>query len=282
MPRDGALTETVRAVPWSSGQWCCYYHDNAERLLPLPWRLGAELTDEERAAVIDSIQDFQLGEQSEGHNLLKRAAAYAERADDPEYLEAMRLFVGEEQRHAATLARFLSRANVPLLARSRLDSVFRLLRRLAGLELCISVLLTAETIGKVYYQALRRATGSVLLRRICDQLLRDEVQHIRFHAERLALLRSKRARWRVWLAHGWHWVLFGGTCLVRWVKHRRALRAGGLGLWAFWRACRLEAGRVLRLMNPRTYAQASAGPPPARRSGRRNRGAGWLHRAAGP
>jgi hypothetical protein len=263
MPRDGTPPETLRAAPWSSGRWCCYYHDNAERLLPLPWGRGPELTHEERAAVLASIQDFQLGEQSEGRHLLRRAAAYAERADDPEYLEAMRLFVGEEQRHAATLARFLRLAGAPLLTNSRLDTVFRLLRRLAGLELCISVLLTAETVGMVYYQALRRATGSALLRRICDQLLRDEVRHVRFHAERLGLLRRRRARWRVWLARGWHRVLFGGTSLVLWLKHRRALRAGGLNFWSFWKACRLEACRVLRLMEARPLAPAlvrKAGP----------------------
>src|SRR5437588_7558138 len=107
MPCDQVQTGTVRAAPWTSGQWCYYYHRNAERLLPLPWKRGAGLTEAERDAVAASIQDFQLGESSEGRNLLRRAADYAERADDPEYLEAMRLFVREEQRHARDLGRFL-------------------------------------------------------------------------------------------------------------------------------------------------------------------------------
>ncbi len=256
-----AQTGAVRAAPWSSGQWCCYYATNAERLLPLPWRRGAELTDAERDAVAASMQDFQLGESSEGRNLLRRAADHAERADDPEYLEAMRLFVREEQRHARDLGRFLRLAGVPLLGHSRLDSAFRLLRRLAGLETAIGVLLTAETVGKVYYLALRRATGSVLLRRLCEQLLRDEVRHMRFHAERLALLRRGRARWRVWLAHARHRVLFGGSCLLVWAKHRRALRAGGFGLRSFWRACWGEMGRVLKWMDPRRGAGAEARKP---------------------
>src|SRR5437763_14423701 len=230
MPCDQAQTGTVRAAPWTSGQWCYYYHRNAERLLPLPWRRGAELTDAEREAVAASIQDFQLGESSEGHNLLRRAAQHAERADDPDYVEAMQLFVREEQRHARMLGRFLHLAGIEPLKRSRLDTAFRLLRRLAGLVLSITVLLTAETIGKVYYRALRRATGSTLLRRLCEQLLRDEVRHMRFHAERLALVRRGRARWRVGLAHAWHRLLFGATCLLVWGKHRRALRAGGLGV----------------------------------------------------
>jgi hypothetical protein len=260
MPCQQAQTGMVRAAPWTSGQWCYYYHRNAERLLALPWRRGAQLTDAERDAIAGSLQDFQLGESSEGRNLLRRAAQYAERADDPEYLEAMRLFVREEQRHACVLGRFLHLAGIEPLKQSRLDSAFRLLRRLAGLALSISVLLIAETIGKVYYRALRRATGSVLLRRLCDQLLRDEVRHLRFHAERLAIVRRGRARWRVGLAHAGHRLLFGGTCLLVWLKHRRALRAGGLGFRGFWRECRQEMQGVLRIMDPRGYRWAREHP----------------------
>jgi hypothetical protein len=256
MPCERAPTGTVRAAPWTSGQWCYYYHRNAERLLPLPWRRGAELTEAEREAVAASLQDFQLGESSEGRHLLRRAAGYAERADDPEYLEAMQLFVREEQRHARTLGRFLRLAGIEPLQRSRLDTAFRLLRRLAGLVLSIVVLLTAETIGKVYYRTLRRATGSALLRRICDQLLRDEVRHMRFHAERLAIVRRGRARWRVWLAHAGHRLLFGGACLLVWCKHRRALRAGGLGFGSFWRECWREMRGLLKVMDPRGWRWA--------------------------
>ncbi len=260
MPCSQVQTVAVRAAPWTSGQWCAYYHRNVERLLPLPWRRGAQLTEAERQAVAASLQDFQLGESSEGRNLLRRAEQYAERADDPEYLEAMRLFVREEQRHACTLGRFLHLAGIEPLKRSRLDSAFRVLRRLAGLVLSITVLLIAETVSNVYYRALRRATGCVLLRRICDQLLRDEVRHIRFHAERLAIVRRGRARWRVALAHAGHRLLYGGTCLLVWLKHRRALRAGGLSFRGYWRECRQEMRGVLRMMDRRRYRWADAHP----------------------
>jgi hypothetical protein len=258
MPCPQAQTGTVRAGPWTSGQWCYYYHRNAERPLPLPWLRGAELSEAERGAVAGSLQDFQLGESSEGRHLLHRAEQYAERADDPEYLEAMQLFVREEQRHARLLGRFLHLAGIEPLRRSRLDTAFRLLRRLAGLVLSITVLLIAETIGKVYYRALRRATSSPLLRRICDQLLRDEVRHMHFHAERLAIVRRGRARWRIWLAHAAHRFLYGGTCLLVWLKHRRALRAGGLTFLGFWRECRQELRGTLRIMDPRGYRWARA------------------------
>lgn len=245
--------QAVRDGPWSSRQWCAYFRANATRLLELPWQLAPAMSPDEKATVAASLQDFQLGEQSEGRHLLRRAAAHAARVGDPHYEEAVALFIAEEQRHARDLGRVLSHEGIPLLQRSRLDGVFRLLRRLAGLELMLVVLLTAEAIGMVYYLAIRRASRSALLRRLCDQLSRDEVQHLRFHAERLARLRSGRSRWRVGLACRWHRALLWGTCVLVWCKHRQALRAGGLTFGRFLRECRRTLAGVLHRADPRRY-----------------------------
>lgn len=144
-------------------------------------------------------------------------------------------------------------AGVPLVAHSWLDGLFRRLRRLAGLELSITVLVIAETIGKVYYHALRRATGSALLRRLCDQLLRDEVMHLRFHAERLALLRRKRAPWKCKLARLGHGLLFRGTSLAVWCKHRWAFHGAGMGFLDYWRRCQEENRFLLKRSRPEHY-----------------------------
>ncbi len=247
-------------APWSSRGWCAYFQRNARSLLPLPWSSGASLTAAEKAAVAASLQEFQRGESSEGRNLMRRAADYAARAGDPFYPAAMELFIREEQRHARDLGRFLESAGIPLLQSTRLDRVFRWLRRLAGLELMLTVLLIAETIGMVYYQAIRRATGSRLLRRLCEQLLRDEVHHLRFHTERLAILRRHRVRWRQRLARLGHATLFRGACLVVWLKHRAALRSGGFGFVLYWRACRREMRKVAAMMQPHNYVIAVETP----------------------
>src|SRR5262249_5205482 len=161
----------------------------------IPWERGAELTDAEREAVAASLQDFQRGESSEGRHFLLCAADHAARTGDPAYLEAVRLFLAEEKRHAQTLARFLQLAGIPLLTRTWPDTAFRWLRKLAGLDVCLSVLVTAEIIAKVYYAAVRAATQSAVLRRVCEQLLKDEVRHVRFQCERLAILRRHRVPW---------------------------------------------------------------------------------------
>src|SRR5579864_7584999 len=103
-------TETVRAA-WSSRGWIAYYRTNARNLMTLPWKRGAELTEVERDAIAASLQEFQLGESSEGKHLLDHARAYSE-THDPDYLQAMTLFIREEQRHARDLGEFMKLADI--------------------------------------------------------------------------------------------------------------------------------------------------------------------------
>jgi hypothetical protein len=240
-------------MSWTSERWREYFRHNALSLLTIPWRDGVAFTDAERDAVAASIQEFQLGESSEGKHFQGLARQYAERTGDHDYVYALRLFIAEENRHARDLGRVLDLAGIPRTAHTWPDAVFRWLRHRAGLELSIAVLVTAEIIAKVYYAALREATGSSVLRRLCDQILADEERHVRFQCERLAILRARRSRVTVWLKGAVQRGFFGGTCWVVWWKHRRALRAGGYGLWTFMRRGWAEMADAVRLMNPRNY-----------------------------
>ena len=133
------------------------------------------------------------------------------------------------------------------------DAVFRWLRHRAGVELSIAVLVTAEIIAQVYYAALRQATHSTVLRRRCDQILADEDMHVRFQCERLAIVRARRSRLTLAAKAAWQRFLFTGTCWVVWMKHRRALRAGGLRYKTFRRHAQQKLAAALKLMNPRNY-----------------------------
>jgi hypothetical protein len=105
----------------------------------------------------------------------------------------------------------------------------------------------------VYYIALRDATDSQVIRRLCQQILRDEDEHVRFQCERLAILRRNHGALRVVLKQFFQRVFFGGTCLVFWWKHAPVMRAGGFGFFSFRRMA-LEKFRVAaRLMDPRRY-----------------------------
>jgi hypothetical protein len=222
--------------------WCEHFRRNAGRQRTIPWEDVLTLTDDQRRALLPSLQDFQLGESSEGRHGRARAAAYASRIGDPHYAEAVRLFFAEENRHAGYLACYLGLHGVRPIGRSWTDFVFRRVRRLMGLELLLTVLLTAELIGEVYYRAVRAATACPVLRAVCAQLLRDERMHVRFHVERFRFLRRGRSRVRTMLLDGLWQCFFVATCLAVWHKHGRALRLGGYGFRRF----RAEALRGLR------------------------------------
>ena len=238
--------------PRSTREWLEYFRRNRSDLLPVPWEAGAELDPVERRAVARSVQVFQLGEKGEGHHLMRFARGDAERTGDADYVETTRLFIAEEQRHSRDLGRFMALNGIPPLERTWTDGVFRHLRVLLGtLEISIAVLVTAEIIAKVYYPALGDATRSIILRAICDQIVRDERAHVDFQTQQLARLRAGRSALRLAVTRALQRLLFFGTTLVVWAGHRSVFRANGAGFARFWRSCWTEFGSDLAAMDPR-------------------------------
>ncbi|NEQ50612.1 MAG: ferritin-like domain-containing protein [Leptolyngbya sp. SIO3F4] len=134
---------------------------------------------------IKSIQTFQLTEQSEGKRLMAIAKQYAARHDDPDYVNAIQQFIGEEQRHADYLRRVLNANGVGTLTKQWTDSVFRHLRKLVGPEVMLSLLLMAEIVAIAYYSALARASQDPRAKRLFERILQDETTHIQFHCEHM-------------------------------------------------------------------------------------------------
>jgi hypothetical protein len=221
----------------SSTEWLHHFQRNAEGLLPIPWEHGAELTAGEARAIAASVAEFQRGESGEGRRLTRYAEAYALATGDEDYPAAIRLFIREEQRHARDLARFLALNHLPLAPSTATDSTFRRLRHLLGtLEISIAVLITAELIAQVYYEALRRATEATVLRQLCVQILRDEASHVEFQAERLGILRARRRLPLYWATMACQRMLFAATCCAIWPVHRGVFRSGGFSFARYWGA----------------------------------------------
>jgi hypothetical protein len=258
-----ALTLTTEGAPpaakelpavWTSGQWLAYFRANDANLLPIPWEEGAGVSSPELAEIVDSLRAWQLGETSDGSRLLRAAQKHAERIGDPGFVDVIRLFIAEEQRHGETLGLFLDAAGVPRAKRDLGDSLFRVFRHfLMQMEVWVTVVVIIEVHAMLYYAAIRRATGSAVLRRICEQILRDEVPHIRFQCERLAIIHRRRGRAFRWLTMRAQRVLFVGITLAIWVGHRRALRAGGFSFRRLWRTAWAQMRQAWRAMNPKAY-----------------------------
>lgn len=245
-----------RLHPLSARAWAAWFRRNSEQPRRIPWEQPHALTESEVACLASSVPQFQLGEQGEGRHFLKVAASYAERSgapDDADYITALKRFIAEENQHAADLGRILDIVGIPRQTHDAVDGVFRRLRHLAGLELTISVLLTAEIIATVYYAALRDATGWTVLRRVCEQILRDEAMHLRFQCERLARIRRNHGSGRCRCAVAAHRWLTCITCAVVWWQHRSVFRRAGFTFSTVRQRVMQAFHRTARLMDPAQY-----------------------------
>jgi hypothetical protein len=219
-------------------RWHDHFLENRDRAVALPWQDSYRLDARELRLVARSIQQFQLGEWARGRGFVRRAASHPVLATDSCFVPALRLFIAEEQQHSGILGRFLDREGIPRLTNHWLDEIFRRLRKLAGLEACATVLVTAEVLAIPFYQALRDATGSPLLRAICVRILCDEAAHLNYQALTLGLVRrplSERARAIRTLCHA---TLFHATAVVLWQQHRSVFRCAGWNFRRFWNDAR--------------------------------------------
>ncbi len=202
--------------------WKEYFTINQSHFTNLDFNIPDDLSPGDKKRITRSLQQFQKGEQSEGKHLF----SYAKSFPDKTYLDCIKLFIKEEQTHARVLARFMDLHGIPRIKDHWSDSIFRGLRKLAGLENTIIVLVTAEIIAKVYYLALGKATTSVLLQKICDQVLQDEDQHLAFQAHTLNYFYSSSSRIKQILTRSWHRLLMAGTIFVVWLCHKEVLKKG--------------------------------------------------------
>ncbi len=240
-----ALSQPMEEIDVST-RWLAHFRTNrdtrsaqaSQRLLPIPWDDSYQLTQAETKLISHSIQTFQLGESSEGIHLMKVSRQYAEQTGDRHWVETVKLFIGEEQRHARDLARFMAPQHIPLAQNQWTDTWFRKLRRLANLEAALMVLFTAELIATLYYPALGNATRSPILSALCTQIVYDETQHVQFQIETLHQIRRTHPRWRLWGTNGLYWVFFRITAIAVWLDHYPVLRAGGYSMKTFYqKAC---------------------------------------------
>ncbi|HEY1351149.1 MAG TPA: ferritin-like domain-containing protein [Ktedonobacteraceae bacterium] len=220
-------------VSFPAGEWFQVFQENARQRLVIPWEQGIKVEPHLRRPLIRSLQRFQVGEQGDGLHLSKAAA----RTQQAEYRATIDLFIKEEQEHSRLLARSITGLGGTLLRHHWSDTCFVFLRRLLGLRMELLVLLVAEVIAQVYYQALHNGTADVVLQNVFAQILHDEHNHVAFHCaylrQALASL-APPARWL--LAQSWG-LLFRLVCLLVICDHRSVFRALRMTPQTCWREC---------------------------------------------
>lgn len=184
------------------------------------WARGAALP----AELVRSLQRFQVGEDGDGSALIGKA----DRAGDPVYERAVRLFVAEEQNHARMLALLLEAGGAGTLDTHWSDTAFVRLRRLLGLRVELLVLMVAEVVALRYYRAVRDGAADPLASEVARLILADEERHVPFHCLRLReALAPLPAPVRRSAVTAWRAVLAAAAVVVA-ADHGPALRTLGV------------------------------------------------------
>jgi hypothetical protein len=240
-----------------SRRWLDYFRSNQADPEEIPWDRAVPLSGPWRDILAPSLQQFQLGENASGLHFLALAREHARRAGDPDFPEAIALFIAEEQRHSAMLGRYLRSIGAPLLREHWIHSVFRRLRHMVGgLEGKVTVLVTAEILAVPYYRAVMESSRCPALKAICQRVLREEAQHLLFQGNTLRRLQRHRPGWWVSATHLLQEVFLMGTCLATWREHRRVFACAGEGFLDVWFTGRVVLAHVQRAaagLNPQAY-----------------------------
>lgn len=209
--------------------WVAYFGRNARWKLVIEFTAENCLTEREKRLIFPSVRMFHTGEASDGKHLLKTAEQYVKKSGDRQYLEAIKWFIAEENRHSCYLAKYMEYYGIKPRRKIWLDRRFRRLRRLGGLKGEVIVLATAEIIALSYYNALAKCTDSLVLKRICRQMLHDELMHVVFQSGTLHKLKSGILQKPVRIC------LMQMTIWAVWPFIRKILKKGGYSYRNFYR-----------------------------------------------
>ena len=219
----------------SSNFWIRHFKESA-RHQRINWSIGPSITEEERLNILRSMQAWQLGETSEGKHLIAAATKYAKKIRDPHYVQAVQLFIREEQKHGENLGRYIDSIGEQRVKKDWGDTLFRKVRYLnASMEIWTLAVIVVESTAQIFYQALKNATQCQLLKQICTDILIDEAAHITFQTERLAMIYYGKNTFSKSWRRPVYKLFFCGTCGLVWVGHSRLFKAGGISFHEFAR-----------------------------------------------
>ena len=236
---------------FTSQYWITHFKANALELR-VNWELMPALTTEEINTITASLQAWQLGETSEGKHLIAAATKYAHTIGDLAYIEAVKLFIKEEQKHGNNLGSYLDAIGVPRIKKDWGDSLFRKVRYYnTSMELWTLAVIVVESTAQIFYQALKDATNCALLKQICTDILIDEAYHITFQTERLAIIFDNKNGFSKWWRMVAYKYFFIATSSLVWFAHRRLFKAGGNTFATYSKKMDLKYAKTLKTITDR-------------------------------
>lgn len=237
------------SVKYSYDEWLEFFRENDKHRLHIDFSQEATLSDETKALILPSISAFQIGEHSDGIHLLKAAEAFASLFDENIYPDVMKLFIKEENFHSSYLGEFMRFHNLPLRKSNFLDRTFRRLRKRGDIRSEVVTLVTAEIVALSYYSALSDATDSPALKRICAQMLHDELPHVIFQSYTIGYFKQSR-----WLNFKRRFLMRATTRAV-WTAYGNVFRASG---WTYDRFRQENIGYIKQSEDIARYTSRSS------------------------
>ncbi len=229
----------------TSENWVRYFTQNLQQYR-IDWGIAPNLTIEERVNILKSLQAWQLGDTSDGSNLIKAATKYASKLNDENYVEAIKLFIKEEQKHGNNLGKYLDLIGEKRIKKNWGDSLFRKFRGFyTDMEFWTIAVITVESAAQIFYQCLKDATHCKLLKQICTDILIDEAPHISFQIERLHTIFSQKNKLTKYLTYKYYYVFYFATTLVVWQAHQKLFKAGGVNFQRYWKKMSLKFEKTI-------------------------------------
>lgn len=233
----------------TSQEWLEHFGQNFKKQR-VDWKLKPCITEAELNEVLKSLQAWQLGETSEGKNLMHASSKYAQKIGDGYYPEAVKLFIKEEQKHGNNLGIYLDLIGRPRIKKDWGDSMFRRIRYFnSSMELWTLAVITVESTAQIFYQSLKDATGCVLLKQICRDILIDEAFHIDFQLERFKIIYQNKSRFSRLLSYYFYTLFYFSTILVVWFAHKKAFKAGNNNFKRYWAKMNLKFNKTIARLN---------------------------------
>ena len=224
----------------TSQTWIEHFSSNI-KIQRIDWQLQASLTKDEKKNILSSMKAWQLGETSDGSHLLKASKKYSEKINDKLYLEAVELFIKEEQKHGNNLGKYLDKIGEERLRKNWADTLFRKFRYFnSSMELWTLTVLTVESAAQVFYQSLKDATGCKLLKQICTDILIDEAFHIDFQLQRFVIINENRSELSKALRYFSYKTFYFSTITIIWFAYRKCFIAGNNDFNRYWEKMNLK------------------------------------------
>jgi len=229
----------------TSYKWVLYFTQNLKQQR-INWKTQPCITTKEKTAIVRSLQAWQLGETSDGNQLLCAATKHAIAVGDHSFVDAVALFIKEEQKHGRNLGKYLEAIGEQTIQHNWGDSLFRIVRHInTSMEWFTLAVITVENAAQVYYQCLKDATHCPLLKQICTDILIDEAYHIDFQVERMNIVYKDKGSITKWLCKQFYRLFYFATILTIWITHKKVFKAGGNGFRQYIRKMTQKYKRTL-------------------------------------